>query len=128
MATVPQTGTYLSQDNKFKIQINSANPSNGVINALYATNDSPEGPFNTSGDIGHYSWVYSEKQGKNGVAPFVIRFTAGVRPEKWPYCIDDTWTGSYQEDNTLLMDGARSYVNSKGVVQVTSLGTMKFSR
>lgn len=128
MANVPQLGTYVSEDNNFKVQINSANSSNGQINAVYETNYSPEGPFKVEGQIGNYSWVYSDEQGKDGVAPFSIRFTASIRPSGRPYCIYDTWTGAYQVDNTLLMEGARSYVNSKGVVETMSLGTLTFSQ
>jgi hypothetical protein len=128
MANVPQVGTYVSEGTNFKIQITSANPANGQIDAVYETNYSPEGPFTVTGQIGQYSWVYSESQGKDGVAPFSIRFAAGIRPDGRPYSIYDTWTGAYQVDNTLLMEGARSYVNSKGVVQTMSLGTLTFSQ
>jgi hypothetical protein len=128
MSNVPQTGTYVSEDNNFKVQINSADASNGQIDALYATNYSPQGPFTSQGAIGHFDWVYSDQQGKDGVAPFSIRFVGSVRPDKRPYCIVDSWNGAYQTDNTLLLEGCRSYVNSKGVVQATSLGTLKFSK
>ncbi len=127
MSNVPQLGTYLSQDGHIKIQIESANPSNGQITGIYATNDSPQGPFSNSGVVGSYSWV-SNSQGQAGNAPFCISFNGSVRPDGFPYCIIDHWNGAYQTDNTLLLAGTRSYVNNKGVVQVTSLGTQKFSR
>lgn len=127
MSTVPQTGTYLSQDGHVKIQIDSANPSNGQITGLYATNDSPEGPFTEKGSIGLYAWV-ANSQGQSGAAPFCIRFTASVRPDKFPYCIVDSWNGAYQKDDTMLLSGTRAYVNNKGVVQVTFLGTQTFKK
>jgi hypothetical protein len=127
MSNVPQLGTYLSQDGHIKIQIESANPSNGQMTGIYATNEGPEGPFTSSGAIGIYAWV-ANQQGQAGAAPFNIRFTGSVRPDKFPYCIVDSWNGAYQTDNTLLLAGTRAYVNNKGVVQVTSLGTQKFSR
>ena len=55
-------------------------------------------------------------------APFCIRFTGSVRPDKFPYCIVDSWNGAYQTDNTMLLSGTRAYVNNKGAVQVTFLG------
>ncbi len=124
--SVPQLKTYVSEDQNFTIKITSANPSNGQIVATYEASYSPEGALDVSGDIGGYAWV-SDASGKNGGTPFSIRFAAMVRPSGWPYCILDTWTGAYQDDNTLLMEGARSYVNDKGVVEVGSLGTSKFS-
>jgi len=127
MANVPQLGTYVSEDNNFVIQIISANASNGVINAQYKASYSPQGPISVSGDIGSYAWV-TNSQGQTGVAPFHIAFSASVRPEKWPYCTCDMWNGAYQVDNTLLMDGTRSYVDNKGVIKVQTLGTLKFSQ
>lgn len=125
---VPVLGTYVSADKNFTIQILSANSSNGVITALYKAGYSPVGPLSVQGDIGHYGWVFSKSQGRDGVAPFSINFSAGVRPEPGrPYCISDTWNGAYLADNTLLLEGTRSYVNSDGVVSVGSLGTMKFA-
>lgn len=127
MSTVPQTGTYLSQDGHVKIQIESADSSNGQITGIYATNESQEGPFTDKGSIGVYAWV-ANAQGKAGGAPFCIRFTGSHRPDKFPYCIVDTWNGAYQTDNTMLLAGTRSYVNNKGVVQVTFLGTQTFKK
>lgn len=128
MANLPQLATYVSEDNNFKIQITSANPSNGEIDAVYETSYSPEGSFTVKGKIGQYSWVHSESQGRDGVAPFSIRFTASMRPDGRTYCIYDTWTGAYQVTDTLLMEGARSYVNSKGIVETRNLGTLTFSQ
>lgn len=128
MATVPHLGTYLSSDNNYKIQINTANPSNGQITGAYEAKSSPEGSFIDQTAPGTYAWVFSDQQGKDGVAPFNIRIVGSIRPDKRAYCIVDTWNGAYQTDNTLLMNGSRAYVNSKGVVQVTSLGTLKFAQ
>ena len=125
MSDVPIIGTYTSENKNFKIKITSATPSNGKIEAIYETTYSPEGPFTVDGQIGHYSWV-TNKEGKDGVAPFCIKFFTYIRPEKSPYCIYDTWTGAYQVDNTLLMEGARSYVNKEGAVKTMSLGTLTF--
>jgi hypothetical protein len=127
MSTVPQLGTYLSQDGHVKIQIDGANPSNGQITGIYATNESPEGPLTVKGAIGIYEWV-ANQQGQAGAAPFCIRFTASIRPDKFPYCIVDTWNGAYQTDNTLLLAGTRAYVNNKGVVQISFLGTQTFRK
>ena len=128
MANVPQLTTYVSEDNNYKIQIKSADASNGAISAAYETKFSPQGAFTDPAAVGTYAWVFSDQQGKDGVAPFDIRIAGSVRPDKRPYCIVDTWNGAYQTDNTLLMSGSRAYVNSKGVVQVTSLGTMRFAQ
>ena len=127
MSNVPQLGTYLSQDGHIKIQIESADSSNGQITGIYATNESPEGPFTSQGTIGHYAWV-ANAQGQAGQAPFCISFTGSVRPDKFPYCIVDSWNGAYQTNNTMLLAGTRAYVNNKGVVQVTSLGTQTFKK
>jgi hypothetical protein len=127
MSSVPQLGTYLSQDGHVKIQIESADPSNGQITGIYATNESPEGPFTEKGSIGQYAWV-SNQQGQSGQAPFCIRFIGSVRPEGRPYCIVDTWNGAYQTDNTMLLAGTRAYVNNKGVIQVSFLGTQTFKK
>ena len=129
MGEVPELGTYVSQDNHFKIQIDSANGSTGQLTGIYASNNSPEGgDLTQKGQIGSFGWVYSQTQGKSGVAPFVITINGSSRPDGFPYCVIDNWTGAYRPDNTLLLAGARSHVNSKGVVEVTSLGTMTFKR
>jgi hypothetical protein len=128
MSNVPQIATYMSENRAFKIQIKSANATTGEISAAYETTYSPQGSFIDQTALGHYAWVFSDQQGKDGVAPFNIRIIGSVRPDKRPYCIVDTWNGAYLTDNTLLLEGSRSYVNSKGVVQVTSLGTMKFAQ
>lgn len=127
MANVPHLATYMSEDKNFKIQIKSADASTGTISAAYETTYSPQGSFTDQTAPGTYAWVFSDQQGKDGVAPFNIRITGSIRPDKRPYCIVDTWDGAYQTDNSLLMNGSRSYVNSKGVVQVTSLGTLRFA-
>ncbi|MBS1914313.1 MAG: hypothetical protein JST22_20150 [Bacteroidetes bacterium] len=126
MATVPLLGTYLSSNGNFKIDITSANPSNGEIQGTYAANYSPVGPITENGSIGTYAWV-SNSAGQAGGTPFSIRFQVGVRPGGFPYCVMDSWTGAYLTDNTMLLEGARSYVDNKGVVQVGSLGTLLFS-
>ena len=125
--SVPKLGTYVSEDNNFKIQITSVDAWNGKIQAIYETNYSPVGGFSQEGLIGGFSWVFSNQQRKDGVAPFFISFSAGQRPNDRSYNIHDSWTGAYQVNDTLLMDGARSYINNEGVVRVMSLGTLTFS-
>ncbi|MFM2341395.1 MAG: hypothetical protein RLZZ592_1048 [Pseudomonadota bacterium] len=124
---VPILGLYTSEDKVFSITLLGANASNGVITAEYKAGYSPVGPLTLKGDIGNYGWVLNKSQGRDGVAPFVISFGGNWRPEPRIYCIYDRWTGAYQTDNKLLMEGSRVYVNQDGVVQVTSLGTHTFS-
>lgn len=123
---VPELGKYIAEGGNYSIEITSANSSNGQIEGTYHTNFSQAGELNVTGKIGQYHWVYSNSQGKDGVAPFGIRFQIAVRPDKRAYNIFDNWTGAYQINNTLLMSGVRSYVNNKGTVEVISLGTKKF--
>lgn len=125
--SVPNLGTYVSEDNNFKIAITAANPANGQIQAVYEAGYSPEGPFTSEGQIGNYAWV-TNKVGGAGTAPFCIRFTGFDRPDGWPYCIYDSWTGAYLPDNTMLLEGVRSYVNADGEVRVLSLGTLTFAQ
>lgn len=49
------------------------------------------------------------------------------RPVNRPYCILDNWTGAYKKDNTLFMEGVRSFVNESGEFETRNLGTFKFS-
>lgn len=128
MSNVPQVGTYVSEDTNFTLQIDSANSSNGQINGSYKASYSPEGPLSVQGAIATYAWVFSDSQGRGDVAPFSLRISATIRPDQRPYCIMDTWAGAYRVDNTLLMEGSRSYVNSKGTVQTASLGTLTFKK
>lgn len=138
---VPELGTYVSEDNNFEITIHQATPAQGVIKAQYTAHQSPQGPFTEgpwddyecNGVRGRYFWV--GKYGRNGidVAPFCIRFEVTKRSPhrdrpKYPYCILDSWAGSYREDDTLLLGGVRSYVTDRDVIEVTSLGTLVFSR
>lgn len=124
---VPQYGTYVAEGGNYSITITSANSSNGQIAAQYHANYSQVGPLTVTGNIGGYSWVYSNTQGKDGVAPFGIRFKVSIRPSDRAYNIYDDWTGAYQVNNTLLMSGVRSYVNNEGIIEVRSLGTKVFS-
>lgn len=125
--SVPQLATYMSQDGTVKIQIKGANPANGEITGVIATNSSPQGPFNTQGTIGHYAWV-ANSQGKSGQAPFNINFVNSVRPDGFPYCIVDMWNGAYQTGNTMQLAGTRAYVNNQGLVQLASLGIQTFTQ
>lgn len=124
--SVPYVGTYVADKGNYSIEIQSANPGNGEIMAVYVAKNCQAGPIKVSGQIGNYSWVYNKQAGKDGVAPFGIRFAMSVRPKQREYNIYDTWTGAYQTDNNLLLSGARSYVDSEGVIKVKSLGTKTF--
>lgn len=129
MSNVPVLGTYLSDDKNFTLKIGSANPSNGAISGVYTSNFSPIGVFNAEGNIGVYSWVFNKGKGQDGVAPFSVQFGGSARPEpSRAYAITDTWVGAYQTDNSILAEGARSYVNELGEVQVRSLGTQRFTQ
>ncbi|MCX7289575.1 hypothetical protein [Janthinobacterium sp.] len=127
MSNVPVLGNYVSEDKNFTFKISSADSSNGAISGVYNASYSPVGPLTSEGNIGHYSWVFNKSQGKDGVAPFVISFGGSARPDGRPYCISDAWNGAYQTDNSILAEGVRSFVNQDGVVQVRSLGTLRFA-
>jgi len=124
--TVPLHGTYTTEAGKFNVDILEADGASGDIEAKYTAEFSPEGRLSEKGTIGKYFWVESESQGQGG-APFTIRFSAQSRPDGRPYSIIDSWTGAYRIDDTLLMNGVRSYVNGKGKVQVIDLGTLVFT-
>lgn len=125
--SVPNLGNYISENKTYHIQITAANPDNGQITGNYLSEYSPVGRFFGDGNIGNYAWVFSKKEGKQGVAPFLISFTAFKRPDKRPYAIKDSWVGVYQEDNTILLTGSRAYVNEKGVTLSICLGTHIFA-
>ncbi|MFC5473935.1 hypothetical protein [Paraherbaspirillum soli] len=127
MSNVPLIGKYISADKNFTLKISSANPSNGVITGVYSANYSPIGGLVVEGDVGTYGWVFNKAQGKDGVAPFNLSFGGAQRPDKRPYNIVDNWNGAYLANNTILAEGSRSFVNSEGLVEVGSLGTMLFS-
>lgn len=127
MSNVPVSGNYVSEDKNFTFKISSADSSNGVITGVYNANYSPVGPLTAEGQIGNYAWVFNKSQGRDGVAPFTIGFGGSSRPDGRPYCINDVWTGAYQTDNSILAEGVRSFVNQDGVIQVRSLGTLRFA-
>ncbi|KAI0558152.1 hypothetical protein FGB62_230g014 [Gracilaria domingensis] len=124
---LPNHGTYTSDDGVHKIIITRTVSSNGQIDGDYVSSSSPAGPLSISSLKGDYMWVKSKEQGRDGVAPFTIRFWAKQRPDGRPYAIIDSWSGGYQKDNTMLLSGTRAYVNEDGVVQAISLGTKVFS-
>ena len=122
MVKSPKLGTYISENRDFKIKINRADENSSKLEIDYETSYSPEGKFVEKGQSGHF---YSVQSGK---APFAMNIEVLNRPKGLSYCILDSWTGAYQEDNTLWMEGSRSFVNNKkGEVQALSLGTLKFS-
>lgn len=124
---LPQHGVYTSDDGVQKITISSTNSGNGQIKGVYESSSSPVGPLNVTNMDGGFMWVYSKDAGKDGVAPFAIRFSAAVRPSGRAYVVMDNWNGGYETDGTLLLAGSRSYVNESGAVQSISLGTKTFS-
>ncbi|PXF43404.1 hypothetical protein BWQ96_06850 [Gracilariopsis chorda] len=124
---LPRRGTYTSDDGVQKITIENTNSSNGQIEGTYGSSSSPVGPLSISNMRGDFMWVHSQEAGRDGVAPFVIRFFAKQRPSPRAYSIVDSWNGGYQTDDTMLLSGTRAYVNQEGVVQSISLGTKVFS-
>lgn len=125
--SVPVLGNYVSEDKTYHIRITAADPANGQITGSYISEYSPAGTFSKEGTIGNYAWVFNQEQGKDGVAPFLISFSASERPEGRAYAIRDHWAGAYQEDNSILLTGTRAYVNEAGVVQSICLGTHTFA-
>lgn len=123
--SVPKLGIYEPANKSFKIQITSANPSNGEIKGSYSTAFTPEGVLSQGGSVGQYRWVKNEA-GVDGVAPFWISFQAFFRPSGRPYGLGDQWNGVYRKDNTMLLTGTRGYVNNKGEIESICLGTMVF--
>lgn len=130
MATeVPQHTTYSTKDGSFAIKIKDSDGSTGALSGEYKAKVSPEGAFNDPLPVtGGFGWVHSDRKGREDVAPFPLQVLAVKRADKFRYCVTDNWTGAYQEDNSLLMSGSRSYVNSQGVVTVESLGTQTFQK
>lgn len=126
MSIPPTYGIYVSENQSFSIEITEATSSVGEIVAKYTAKYSPEGELKDEGKIGRYHWVHSQALNRQGVAPFCIRFAANIRPQGYPYCIEDTWTGAYMTDDTMFLQGVRCYVNGKGEVKVMSLGTSTF--
>lgn len=125
---LPQHGVYKSDDGVQKITISSTNSSNGQITGVYESSSSPVGALSISNMKGDYMWVHSKEAGRDGVAPFVIRFSAKQRPDGRPYSIVESWDGGYQTDGTMLLTGTRAYVTQDGVVQSISLGTKVFAQ
>lgn len=126
---LPELGTYVSENNKFKIEITETNSKIGQITAVYTTNCSPVGSFSKSGNIGNFSWVTNKEKGRSyDTPPFSIGFTVVKRPSGFPYAIRDAWAGAYLDGNKIKMAGVRSYINGEGVVKVSSLGKLTFSK
>ena len=130
MATeVPQHTAYATKDGSFAIKIIDSNGSTGALSGEYKAKVSPEDAFSGPQPwTGGFGWVHSDKMGRDDVAPFPLQVQVTKRADKFRYCVTDNWTGVYQEDNSLLMSGSRSYVNSKGNVTVESLGTQTFQK
>ena len=80
-------------------------------------------PLNVEGDIGGYSFIAT------GTVPCSVAFNVGERPNpSRPYAIRDSWVGIYESETTFLLEGTRSYLDTKGIKEVGSLGTLRFSR
>ncbi|WP_298517448.1 hypothetical protein [uncultured Kordia sp.] len=124
---VPNLGKYKSPNKTIEIEINSANPSNGTIQAEYENEFTPVGVLSVKGQLGEYRWV-DNPGGGSGTAPFTINFTASSRPAGRPYSITEIWNGYYTKKNTLLLTGTRGYVNKNGDVVSVGLGTVEFSQ
>lgn len=123
---VPYHGEYTSEDGVQKVVISSTNSSNGAISGSYKTTSSPVGELSIDTMTGLYMWVNNKEQGRDGVAPFVITFTAAQRPSGRPYTIIESWEGGYKTDDSMLLTGTRSYVTEDGDVQSLCLGTKVF--
>lgn len=125
---LPETGTYTSDDGVYKIQVTGSDASSGGVNGTYSAASSPVGALNISGKIGTFSWVRNKELGKDGVAPFMIRFRNVQRPSDRVYAITDIWVGGYEKDNSMLLTGSRGYVTELGEIWSISLGTKKFTK
>ena len=123
---LPYHGTYTADDGVQKITISSTNSSNGQIKGSYESAYTPVGPLSVSAS-GNFNWVNNKSLGRDGVAPFNIRFSALQRPDGRPYCIVDEWNGAYTTDNTMVLAGTRALVKEDGDIQAISLGTKVFS-
>lgn len=124
---VPKHTTFVSDDGVFKIVIQTSNSSNGQIEADYEAQSSPVGPLSITNAKGGWMWVYSKEAGREGVAPFVINFSAAQRPQGRPYAIVDKWNGTYKTDDSMVLTGSRAYVNEQGTLMSIGLGTKTFS-
>lgn len=130
MATeVPELTTYATKDGSFAIKITGSNGSTGALTGEYKAKVSPEDAFSGPQPwTGGFGWVHSDKMGRDDVAPFPLHILVVKGADKFRYCVTDNWTGVYQENNSLLLSGSRSYVNSKGNVTVESLNTQTFQK
>ena len=125
--SLPLVGTYISEDQNFTLEITSTDSWTGTAKGTYKTSYSPVGPFTVQGDVGHYSWVANSPNGA-GTAPFAIDFTGFQRPNGFPYVVNDKWNGIYLTNNTIRAEGTRAYINSAGVTEISTLGTLVFTR
>jgi hypothetical protein len=116
------SGIYVSEDNNFKLEVISSNDTNGVIEVSYNANYSPIGNLNVEGVIGNYAFINTT------TVPCSVRFDVFERPDGRPYVIRDSWVGIYESKTTFLLEGTRSYLDTKGIKEVGNLGTLRFSR
>lgn len=122
--SVPTIGLYMPTNKTMRIEITSADSSNGEIQGTYENDYTPEETMIVKGKIGGYAWV-SNNDGGSGTAPFCINFTASERPNGWPYCMIDFWNGFYTKTNSIVLTGTRSYVKNDGTTMSIGLGTLE---
>lgn len=114
----PKSGTYESpRFPDFTFQITQATPDNGQIKGVYSA-PTPEGQQENSGVFGHYSFVREV-----GETPFCIKFEGVFRGNKMEYCIYDTITGVYKDNNVMTLTAVRSSVDKEGKAYVGNLFT-----
>lgn len=122
----PRPGTYASNSGEYTIVIRAYDGPTSKVFAEYSTTSSPKGPLGEGGQtFGAYFWI-NDSVPKDGATPSAIRFDTMFRPEGSPYCILDSWTGVYEEDDSMLLEGARSYIDEDGAQEVYSLGRQAF--
>ncbi|RKP46092.1 hypothetical protein D7S89_18475 [Trinickia fusca] len=111
-------GKYVSEDRNFILTITNSNGS-GTFDGTYVSKYTPRGEqtFKVTG-----RWYYVV----NETAPLSLGFTAFVRPDGWPYVIEDAWTGVLSQVGKLYMTGVRSYLPNGGTAVLSSLGTFDF--
>ena len=115
-------GTYTSENGDFVLNIADADSTQSTFGGTYTAKYTPqqEQQFGVTG-----KWFYVG----DATGPLSLGFTSFDRPEGWPYCIMDSWSGIHTSEGHLHMTGTRSYLTSDGSVQeLSSLGTHSFSK
>ncbi|AIO68316.1 hypothetical protein [Burkholderia oklahomensis] len=115
-------GTYKSQDGAFTLTIANANEGHGTFGGSYVSTYTPQGQQTFSVFAGIWNYVGNPAITQNSIA-----FIANIRPNNWPYCIQDSWSGVMTQQGQILLTGVRSYLSANGTYVLSSLGTMPFS-